>query len=149
MKKNEKKHAKKLARQEKARKTREATAERRARFLGTARAAEEARRAKLREVKAPPLVKEIVREQITRFRERFGRDPRENEPIFFDPSFPPEAGPQQIAEDRIEAIADSLGAPVELVGTLIRAGLVVRQTGTKTGRVDVSKPNEASPPRSA
>ena len=145
MKANEKKHAKKLARMEKARKTREATAERRARFLGQRRAEV----AKAREVKAPSLVKEVIRDQITRFRERFGRDPREGEPVFFDPSVPPELGPKPVPEDAIEAIAETLGAPVELVRTLVRAGLVLRQVGTKTGRIDVSKPNEANAPRSA
>jgi hypothetical protein len=145
MKPQAKKHAKKLERLAKAAAARRQIAKRRADFLGQTRAAKE----KARIVQAPPLVKEIIREQVTRFRERYGRDPREGEPIFFDPSVPPELGPKPVPEDAIEAIADALGAPVEVVAALIRAGLVLRQVGTNTGRIDTSKPNEASPPREA
>jgi hypothetical protein len=142
---NAKKHAKKLERLAKAAAGRRRVQERRAEFLGQKRAAAE----KARVVQAPPLVKEVIREQVTRFRERFGRDPREGEPVFFDPSVPPELGPQPVPESAIEAIAEALGAPAELVGALIRANLVLRQIGTNTGRIQSAKPNEASPPREA
>lgn len=38
-----------------------------------------------RYVKITPRMQEIIENQLERFREKFGRDPGQNEPIFFDP----------------------------------------------------------------
>lgn len=38
-----------------------------------------------RYVKITPRMQEIVESQLQRFREKFGRDPGPNDPVFFDP----------------------------------------------------------------
>jgi hypothetical protein len=113
------------------------------------RARAEALRSRVREVKAPPEVQAIIRAQLAAFVERFGRNPRPGEHLFFDPGAAPELGPMVMPESAIEAVAEKLGAPVELVGALVRSGLLVRNAPTETGRTSSAAPNVSGAPREA
>lgn len=50
-----------------------------------------------RAVKMTPEVRALMLEQLEAFREKFGRDPEGNDPVFFDPD---EDVPVQISEEK-------------------------------------------------
>ncbi len=66
-----------------------------------------------------PELRELLQEQLRRFRERFGRDPRPNDPIFFD--MPPvEHFEFYMAQDMRRA-----GIAPELIYAFEKTGLLV------------------------
>lgn len=86
-----------------------------------------------RTIRAPDFVKDVVRAQLKLFEARFGRAPRDTEPLFYDPREPVERGPVPLpgtAEDVIAEVAAELGAQASLVAVLVRSGLVVRGAPT-------------------
>jgi len=41
----------------------------------------------MRTIKMTPIVERALRKQLKLFKEKFGRDPEGNDPVFFDPEF--------------------------------------------------------------
>ena len=69
-----------------------------------------------------PEVRELLGMQLEKFREKFGRDPGPNEPIFFD------APPTEHAEFHMVQAMQTAGIPPELIYAYEKTGLLV--TGT-------------------
>lgn len=111
-------HAKKLAREQNRRDAKQRKA------LAVQRQNERARHPK-----ASPIMEMLIQAQLKRFHEKFGRYPSNGDPLFFDPK---ETEPKAIKPDDEEAIratADATGCRLELVGALVRGGLVIRGGG--------------------
>ena len=64
-----------------------------------------------RAVPMSPKVQRAMEDQFRRFREKFGRDPGPDDPVFFDPDADT---PQELDGDKVDS---------EIVGAMVKAGI--------------------------
>jgi hypothetical protein len=82
-------------------------------------------RAPTRKVKLAPEAMEAIEGQLERFRQKFGRDPGPNDPIFFDPDAdePVQISGVRMQADILEALRKA-GAPPEIAYAYRKTGLL-------------------------
>ncbi len=77
-------------------------------------------------IKMDTVTKEIIESQLAMFKEKFGREPEPNDPIFFDPD---SDTPQPYSEEELKQglIEDALEAGIDPVKALLHFGFDVTE----------------------
>jgi len=80
--------------------------------------------------KFPANAKEAIEQQLKAFKKKFGREPRPNEPVFFDPNHP---GPDPVQLDEQKFTREALaamkkaGTPPEIIFAYQRTGRILSE----------------------
>jgi hypothetical protein len=76
-----------------------------------------------RKIKLTSETRDLMEDQLQRFREKFGRDPRPEDPMFFDADYdePTALTPEKMMEGMVDAMRKA-GTPPELVYAYVKTG---------------------------
>ena len=71
-------------------------------------------------------MRRVIEQQVARFREKFGREPREHDPVFFDPEADePRPSNENAVEEMIATAAHKAGIPEAQIYAMRKTGMIV------------------------